>query len=411
MTATILVVDDEPDFEVLIRQRFRVAIREETFRFLFARDGIEALDTLAANADVDLVLSDINMPRMDGLALIERVAALERAPLTVIVSAYGDMANIRTAMNRGAFDFLTKPLDFADLERTLEKSLRHVRVLAEAKARQLAAERVSAVLARYFSPSVAARLAARSNSVDAAERREVTAVFTDITGFTHLAETIAPEILARLLNDYVTEMTGCVFDHEGTVAKVVGDALHILFGAPVEQPDHAARALRCVACLDALAQAFRTRWQAEGVDLGPTRIGIHSGPATVGSFGGGRFFDYTAYGDTINVAARLETANRVLGTRVLVSTVSAAAVPEFVGRPVGDLILKGCRAPLRALELLGQDADAADYRAAFAKLERGEPDAAAAFATAFSRSPRDGLAHFHLRRLLNGGAGAKITIE
>ena len=111
MTAQILVVDDEPDLELLIQQKFRHQIREGAVTFLFARDGVDALAQLQSNGSIDMVVTDINMPRMDGLSLLQKLQETEDKPSTIIVSAYGDMANIRTAMNRGAFDFLTKPID------------------------------------------------------------------------------------------------------------------------------------------------------------------------------------------------------------------------------------------------------------------------------------------------------------
>src|SRR5215469_11950007 len=141
MTATILVVDDEPDLEALVQQRFRRQIRDGEFGFRFAHDGLEALDIIANGEDVDMVLSDINMPRMDGLTLLQKIQEADDPLSTVIVSAYGDLANIRTAMNRGAFDFLTKPIDFADLETTIKKTLQHIERLREARRRQAAAER------------------------------------------------------------------------------------------------------------------------------------------------------------------------------------------------------------------------------------------------------------------------------
>lgn len=131
---TILVVDDEPDLEVLITQRFRRQIREGGVALLFARDGVEALELIAQHPGIDLALADINMPRMDGLTLIRRLQEADQPLATVVVSAYGDMGNIRSAMNRGAFDFLTKPIDFADLEATIAKALRHVATLRQARA-------------------------------------------------------------------------------------------------------------------------------------------------------------------------------------------------------------------------------------------------------------------------------------
>src|SRR3954469_4889145 len=121
MTSTILVVDEEPDLEALVLQKFRRQIRDGAVSFVFVRDGMEALQSINARPDVDLVVSDINMPRMDGLSLLARLQEADDKKSTIIVSAYGDMSNIRTAMNRGAFDFLTKPIDFGDLELTINK--------------------------------------------------------------------------------------------------------------------------------------------------------------------------------------------------------------------------------------------------------------------------------------------------
>ena len=340
MTTRILVVDDEPDLEALVLQKFRHQIRDEAVSFIFAHDGVEALAALKANADIDLVVTDINMPRMDGLSLLQKLQENEENIMTVIVSAYGDMTNIRTAMNRGAFDFVTKPIDFQDLETTIAKTIRHIGFLRQARQRQAEAERAYASLSRYFSPNLAQRLADDSDAVDLeGQRREIATLFTDISSFTALVETLEPSVLGPLLNEYLAGMTDIVFANDGTVAKIVGDALHILFGAPGEQPDHATRAVTCALALDQFAQSFSERWQEKGIAFGITRIGVHAGPAIVGNFGGGRFFDYTAYGDTINVAARLETANKQLGTRICVSAALAEGVKQFHGRPIGDLVL------------------------------------------------------------------------
>ncbi len=416
MIKQILVVDDEPDLEALIQQKFRHQIRSGTVSFLFASDGVEALAVLQANRDVDMVVADINMPRMDGLTLLQKLQENEEKLSTIIVSAYGDMANIRTAMNRGAFDFLTKPIDFLDLETTIAKTIRHVEVLREARRRQAEAERAHASLSRYFSPNLAARLASDADAIDlGGQRREIATLFTDIASFTALVETLEPDVLGPLLNDYLTGMTDLVFAHDGTVAKIVGDALHVLFGAPGEQPDHATRAVNCALALDEYAQSFRERWQRKGVTLGVTRIGVHAGPAIVGNFGGGRFFDYTAYGDTINIAARLEAANKQLGTRICVSAIVAAKVKDFRGRPVGDLLLRGRSEALRAFEPLRveqyEDPSTKSYLDAFAKLEAGDPGAIAAFATHVGKHADDQLASFHLKRLLNGATGTRIAMD
>jgi adenylate cyclase len=416
MTARILVVDDEPDVEALVLQKFRNQIRDGAVCFSFARDGVEALATLRINGGVDLVVTDINMPRMDGLTLLQKLQESEERVSTIVVSAYGDMANIRTAMNRGAFDFVTKPIDFLDLETTIAKTLKHIEFLRDARQRQAAAERAHASLSRYFSPNLAQRLASDADTIDlGGQRREIATLFTDITSFTALVETLEPEVLGPLLNEYLTGMTDIVFAHEGTVAKIVGDALHVLFGAPGEQADHAARAVACALALDEHAEVFRERCHKKGIALGATRIGVHAGPAIVGNFGGSRFFDYTAYGDTINVAARLEEANKQLGTRICVSATLTDKVRNFRGRPIGDLVLRGKTEALQAFQPLRleqfDDPATASYLDAFGKLKARDPSALAAFAAHVGKQPGDYLASFHLRRLLNGNTGTQIAMD
>jgi adenylate cyclase len=415
MTAMVLVVDDEPDLEKLVIQKFRGQIGKQLIRFVFARDGIEALQSIEQDPQIDLVIMDINMPRMDGLSLLAKLQERDDKKLAIMVSAYGDMDNIRTAMNRGAFDFLTKPIDFADLEATIRKTIAHIEISREARRRLLEAERARASLSRYFSPELAKRLAAGNDSEDAQVRwRNVAVIFTDITGFTSLVETADPDVLAKLLNEYVGGLTDVVFVHEGTVAKVIGDAIEVLFNAPADQNDYATRAVACAQALDQWAEAFRKRWNKKGVDFGVTRIGVHAGPALVGNFGGDRFFEYTAYDDTINTAARLEAANKALGTRICVSDAVASEVREFKGRPIGDLVLRGRSMPLRAHEPLSvvefEAPATTEYATAFTTLESDEAAAIPAFAALVGQHMNDPLASYHLRRLLNGAKGVRIQV-
>ena len=132
MTHKILVVDDEPDLEPLVLQRMRRQIRRGQYEFVFAQNGVEALEKLGADPTIDMVVSDINMPRMDGLTLLDQIPNVSPDIRAIIVSAYGDMENIRTAMNRGAFDFVTKPVDFDDLQITIDRTLAHIEQWREA---------------------------------------------------------------------------------------------------------------------------------------------------------------------------------------------------------------------------------------------------------------------------------------
>ena len=416
MTAHILVVDDEPDLELLITQRFRRQVRDGTYSFAFAQDGVQALAALEQDPAIDMVITDINMPRMDGLTLLAKIQEREDNLATIIVSAYGDMSNIRTAMNRGAFDFVMKPIDFTDLETTIAKTLRNLEITRGYERRQQEAERARTQLARYFSPSLADQLCNATGEIDlGAQRRDITSMFTDIQGFTTLVESLEPSMIAPLLNEYLTGMTEIVFEHGGTLVKIIGDALNVLFGAPAEQPDHAARAVACAMALDAYAEEFRAKCAAQGIAFGITRIGVNTGMALVGSFGGGRFFDYTAYGDTINIAARLEAANKQLGTRVCVSGSVAERIPGFRGRPVGHVVLRGRSEALPAYEPLTDERHAhpltAHYHNAYTKAEASDPTAIASFAALLGQAGHDGLVSFHLKRLLAGHSGIAVALD
>ncbi|MEJ2196182.1 MAG: SpoIIE family protein phosphatase [Ignavibacteriaceae bacterium] len=132
MPSRILVVDDEPDLEHLVQQKFRKKIKEREFEFVFAHNGVDALNKLNNDGEIELILTDINMPEMDGLTLLTELSKLSTIFKSVVVSAYGDMENIRTAMNRGAYDFVTKPIDLDDLETTINKAIKELQVLKAA---------------------------------------------------------------------------------------------------------------------------------------------------------------------------------------------------------------------------------------------------------------------------------------
>jgi class 3 adenylate cyclase len=221
-------------------------------------------------------------------------------------------------------------------------------------------------------------------------------------------------VLTDLLNEYVGGLTDVVFTYEGTVAKVIGDAIQVLFNAPGDQIDYPTRAIACAQALDRWAETFRERWKQRGVDFGVTRIGVHAGPALVGNFGGGRYFDYTAYGDTVNAAARLEAANKTFGTRICVSDSIACKAREFRGRPIGDLVLRGRSEALRAHEPLSAAESyglaATQYATAFNKLEANDTDVVPAFAALVGLNAADPLANFHLKRLLNGAKGVRMHV-
>ena len=325
----ILAVDDEPDFEFLIRQRFRREIREEEFAFRFAHHGGEALSALEAEPDIDLMLLDINMPVMDGLTLLNELNERQSAVRAIIVSAYGDMANLRTAMNRGAFDFVTKPVDLGDLEITVRKAMANIAKLREMDRLRKAAERARNNLARYFSPNVVELLAAQDEPLGVVRRETVGVLFADIVGFTGMAETMAPEAVLALLREFHSRMTAQIFACGGTVDKYIGDAIVAVFGVPTASSSDAANALACAEkMIDAL-----DRWNEERVHAAEPKlamgIGINYGPAVLGDVGSKYSMSFTVIGDTVNTASRLQTLTRTLRTPLVVGDALITAVKSL----------------------------------------------------------------------------------
>ncbi len=413
MSAKILVVDDEPDLELLVNQKFRHRIRSGELLFTFARDGVEALDKLSNDPEIAVIVTDIRMPRMDGLTLLAKLKELSRLLRAVVVSAYGDMQNIRTAMNLGAYDFVTKPIDFVDLETTIDKTIGDIKTIREVERKRQDAERAQFTLARYMSPNLAKHLSEHPEQLElGGERRELSFVCTDMAEYTPFIENSDPAVAVSVMNEYISGMCSIVLKHEGTIDIVVGDAVIAMFGAPVTQSDHASRAANCALELDAFAEDFSNRQNAEGMPIGLTRIGVHTGKALVGNVGGDMYFHYTAQGDAIVTATRLEKANKYLGTRICVSEATARQIPDFSGRPVGTLLLKGKHVGIKAFEPAADfptDHNRA-YMAAYQMLEDNDPNAIKAFAALVGGTAEDRLAKYHLQRLLAGEQGSIIDL-
>jgi adenylate cyclase len=356
-SAKILAVDDEPDFELLITQRFRRQIREQEFEFRFAHHGEEALATLSAEPDIDLMLLDINMPVMDGLTLLSELRERQLEVQAIIVSAYGDMTNLRTAMNRGAFDFVTKPVDLRDLEITVRKALANVAKLREMDRQRMAAERARNNLSRYFSPNIVELLAAQDEPLGAGRRETVAVLFADIVAFTGMAELMAPEDVLALLREFHTRMTAQIFASGGTVDQYMGDGILAVFGATAASPDDAASALNCA---EMMLQTLE-RWNHERDEKGDARldigIGLNYGPVVLGDVGSEHGMSFTAIGDTVNTAARLQVMTRSLKTQLVVGDAVVRAIqalsPEVAAERIGRLedlgehSLRGRASPVR----------------------------------------------------------------
>jgi adenylate cyclase len=332
--AKILVADDEADLEMLIKQKFRQKIREQQYEFLFAINGNDALEKLKANPDVDIVLSDINMPEMDGLTLLSRLNESNPLIKSVIISAYGDMDNIRAAMNLGAFDFITKPIHFEDLSLTVEKTLRQVEQIRET----LKAIRENSILKMYVDKSVLNFMDSREyeSSLLVNESVEASIAFIDICSFTSISETESPDTVVNLLNQYFDVIVKEIIAQEGIIDKFIGDAVMAVFRGNY----HLDRAID--ACL-AVRNKINGLPSVSGPDSFVPKVscGINSGEMISGNIGSVslRRLDYTVIGDTVNTAQRLQSAAQP--GQVIINEVAYEKVKEsFHCRKVGEVSLK-----------------------------------------------------------------------
>ncbi len=343
----ILVVDDETDLEVLIKQKFRKKIREKKYEFVFATNGVHALEKLEHHSDVEVVLCDINMPEMDGLTLLSKLNEKHHLLKSVMVSAYGDMDNIRTAMNCGAFDFITKPINFQDLEVTMEKTIKHVTQMRQT----MLALKENNILKMYVDETVLNFMAGSEfeSSLLLNETLEATVVFIDICGFTTITEKESPDKVVNLLNSYFDVIVKEVLAQDGHIDKFIGDAAMAVF----RDDFHLDRAID--ACL-----AVRQKIGEIPDKLGPSgfspqvSIGINSGEMISGNIGSGdlRRLDYTVIGDIVNTALRLQTAAK--DGQIIITEASYEKIKEsFDCEKVGEMRLKNKADKIIAYEVMG----------------------------------------------------------
>lgn len=284
--------------------------------------------------------------------------------------------------------------------------------------RRFARERafIREVLSRYVPEDVVRMLERDPSRLRlGGERRVMTFLFTDVAGFTSLAERIEPQRLVSVLNRYLDGMSKIVFAHGGMLDKYIGDAVVAVFGAFRDEEAHAAAAVACALELDRFARDFARRMQAEDLQFGHTRIGVNTGPAVLGNFGGTERFDFTAIGDPVNVAARLEGANKFFGTRIAVAETTVQFCADARFRPVGEILVKGKDESLKVYQPFAADDPVAvwaeDYAAAYALMVAGDAEAASAFARLHEHAPGDPLVLLHRRRLAAGEIGAKMVLS
>jgi len=278
---------------------------------------------------------------------------------------------------------------------------------------------VREAFSRYVSPNLVTHIVEHPDELELGGRRqECSFVFTDLAGFTSLMEGTDPGAAVALLNAYLDEMIAIAFAHQGTLDRIVGDAVAIMFSAPVQQPDHRQRALDCAIAMQRFATRYAQNLNTQGVAFGQTRIGVHTGEVIVGNFGGSTIFDYRALGDPVNTASRLESVNKHLGTRTCVSEATLSGCTGVLSRPVGQLVLKGKSQPLKVYQPINDGLSVPDvplqedtaYAAAYALLTQDSQAAQEAFAQLAQVRPDDPLVRLHLHRLQSGQTGDLIVL-
>ncbi|MEE9373399.1 MAG: adenylate/guanylate cyclase domain-containing protein [Saprospiraceae bacterium] len=345
--AKILVVDDEMDLQDLIRQKYRKKIKNKEYEFVFALNGVDALLKINEEQDIDIILSDINMPEMDGLTLLSKLN--ETSPLikSVIVSAYGDMENIRTAMNRGAFDFITKPIDFDDLTITIEKTLDHVRQIKNT----FKAIKENNILKMYVDETVINFMGSREYeaSILANETIEASVMFIDICGFTSISESAPPDDVIKLLNNYFDIMVKRIIENEGYVDKFIGDAIMAVF----RDSDYLDRAIKTALLVRKDIETLPVF--GDTISFKPmVSIGINSGEMISGNIGSESLkrLDFTVIGDAVNMAQRLQSIAKK--NQIVISETGYSQVKDsFKCEALGEVQMKN-KAELTAIfEVLG----------------------------------------------------------
>jgi len=339
----ILVVDDNEDNRYTLMRRLR---REGYTDVVSAGDGRDALARLA-ETDFDLMLLDIMMPEMDGYSVLEKLRATGRlASLPVIViSAIDDFDSVVRCIEMGAEDYLRKPFNATLLRARISGVLEKKRLRDEV-VRQLAV--IREVFGRYVPASVAAQIVAGQGQLEPAHAT-ATILYSDIEAFTSIAETMPPETVVQMLNEYFPAVIEPVERHGGVVNQFQGDAMLITFNVPVADPEHADRAVR--AALE-MQQAVNGKTFA-GAQL-KTRIGIATGKVIAGNVGSGERVNYTVHGDAVNLAARLEQLNKEHGTRILVSAETIALLKgDYRIESMGAMSVRGKSAPVEIHALWG----------------------------------------------------------
>ena len=349
--ATVLVVDDDP----LNRQLLSMSIGHLGHTVIEAGNGLEAIETLGQHS-VDVVLTDIEMPEMDGYGLLEHRAGHDRLKAIpfIVISGVDEMASIIQCIGLGAEDYLPKPFDPVLLHARLGACLDKKRMTDELQQlNEHLAERVDEKVAeverlnslrRFVSPQLAEALAVGGEAILASHRREITAFFCDLRGFTAFSETAEPEEVMDVLREFHHAVGPMIFEHDGTIAQFTGDGMLVFFNDPVKLDDPAWNAVRLAVAMRDRTAELSAEWKRRGHEL-ELGIGIAVGYATCGEIGFDGRTEYTAIGTVVNLSARVCAI--AAGGQILVTNKVFAAVEDRVdAMPMGDVEFRGLSRPV-----------------------------------------------------------------
>jgi len=340
----VLVADDSADNRQLISD----ILEGLGLELVMAVDGPTALATTRTEMP-DLVLLDVTMPGMTGFdvcALLKGDMLTAHIPI-IILTALNEADNRVRGLTLGADDYLTKPFNARELVQRVKTRLRSKSQTDALKATQ---EMIRATFERFVSPSVVEQLLQDpSQVVLGGKLQEVSVLFTDLEGFTSISEHTEPEMLLAILNHYHTLVVSTIREHGGTVDKFIGDAVMALFNTPLAQEDHALRAVTTALHIQQALPEFQE--QFEPMYRMPINVGIHTGMAVVGNVGAPEIMDFTAVGDTVNLAARLQQSSR--HGQILISHATYQQVADYIRvNPIGELNVKGRKVAVSAFEVL-----------------------------------------------------------
>lgn len=343
----ILLVDDEPDTLQLIRK----ILQADGFQILQATNGLEALAYIEKEQP-DLVLLDVVMPQMDGMAVLKKLRQRDQVTGVIMVSALSSERLVVQAMLEGADDFVGKPFTLKTIRVRIRQALEKSRLRRENLRLQdelrIAHDKLRDLFSRYMAAPVVKRLLDSPTLPSLGGERQITTVlFMDFCDFTPLSHSLEPDNVLHILNQHLALVTNAILEEQGTMDKFIGDGVMALYNAPIPQPDHAIRAARsALAIRDRIVEWGQTHDPALNV-----RIGIHTGETVIGNIGTQEFMNYTAIGDTVNLAKRLQEESDNNTITISESTADLLPNDHTELTELGVRVVKGRQTPVKLYRL------------------------------------------------------------